>query len=401
MKQKMKSMISIILVLAMSLILLISAYAANNAEAETKAAALKQLGLFKGVSDKNFDLDRAPTRIEALVMLIRILGKESEALNGNFKHPFVDVEPWADKYIGYAYENGLTKGVSATQFGAGEASSGMYLTFVLRSLGFDDSAGDFNYNEAGTFAASAGIVPSGVDTLHFLREDAVLVSWAALEANLKDGSTTLAGKLMTTEVFTSDEYGAARKTAEEMATVPTENISASNTYEVENGIALVKSMAELKGAMADAAVSEIEFNDAFNISEDITITKALLIVEKSVTNSAAMTVKAGITLGGVVFENTGSVTVTEGGLVGVYQTEFNNRGQFTADTVGKLDMDRGGQFKNYGTLKNTGTITVTDNGGNLFNAETGIIENNGVIDCTGYYKNDGTYTGTGKEPVGK
>ena len=68
---------------------------------EKLAADLKQLGLFKGVSDTNFDLNREPTRVEALVMLIRVLGKENTALNSNSNHPFLDVPDWADKYVSY------------------------------------------------------------------------------------------------------------------------------------------------------------------------------------------------------------------------------------------------------------------------------------------------------------
>ncbi|MDD2637132.1 MAG: hypothetical protein PHW82_16705, partial [Bacteroidales bacterium] len=93
---------SLILMLAMCLTMFTPVYSADTANAETKAAALKQLGLFKGVSDTNFDLNRAPTRTESLVMLIRVLGKEAEALNGSFSHPFTDVPSWADKYVGYA-----------------------------------------------------------------------------------------------------------------------------------------------------------------------------------------------------------------------------------------------------------------------------------------------------------
>jgi hypothetical protein len=50
--------------------MMLPAYAATP-EAETKAAALKQLGLFMGVSDTDFALDRAPTRLEVMDMLIR------------------------------------------------------------------------------------------------------------------------------------------------------------------------------------------------------------------------------------------------------------------------------------------------------------------------------------------
>lgn len=101
MKKKTKGIIAIILMLALSLATLMPAYGANSDGANVKAAALKQLGLFKGVSETDFDLDRAPSRTEALIMLIRMLGKESEALSGSWRHPFTDVDSWADKYIGY------------------------------------------------------------------------------------------------------------------------------------------------------------------------------------------------------------------------------------------------------------------------------------------------------------
>lgn len=144
MKKTVKGIISLIFVLALSLTIVLPAFAASTTEAETKAAALKQLGLLTGVSvpETNFDLDRAPTRTEALVMLICALGKESEALNGSWTHQFTDVDSWADKYVGYGYEKGLTKGVSITKFGTGNADSDMYLTFMLRALGYSDTVGN-------------------------------------------------------------------------------------------------------------------------------------------------------------------------------------------------------------------------------------------------------------------
>ena len=91
MKKTAKGILSLLLVLTLIFAMYIPAYAANPDEANGKAAALKQLGLFKGVSDTDFALDRAPTRTEALIMLIRAMGKESEALGGSWSHPFTDV----------------------------------------------------------------------------------------------------------------------------------------------------------------------------------------------------------------------------------------------------------------------------------------------------------------------
>lgn len=176
---------------------------------ETLASDLKTLGLFQGVSDTDFALGRAPTRTEALIMLIRVLGKESEALNGTWNHPFTDVAAWADCYVGYAYETGLTKGVSDTQFGTGTANAAMYLTFVLRALGYSDqTGGDFTWDNPFSLAKQVGILPDCVQTSSFLRADVVLVSYAALPVRLKNSPQTLAQKLMADGVFTQAAFDA-------------------------------------------------------------------------------------------------------------------------------------------------------------------------------------------------
>ena len=181
-----------------------SAFAAQE---ELVARDLQSLGLFKGVSQTDFALDRAPTRTEAIVMLIRVLGKEAEALEKSRRHPFTDVPAWADRYVGYAFENGLTSGVSATKFGTGDASSAMYLTFVLRALGYSDqNARDFTWDSPYRLASAAGILPEGADTGRFRRSDVVLVSYAALSSKLKDSDKTLAERLIEQGVFSRSDF---------------------------------------------------------------------------------------------------------------------------------------------------------------------------------------------------
>ena len=192
-----------------AVLLAVSAGAADLTKAEAKAAELKGLGLFRGVSDTDFDLNREPTRVEALVMLIRTLGEEQAALGGTFTHPFTDVPQWANNYVGYAYQKGLTNGVSATEFGSGNASAAMYVTFMLRALGYSDAAGDFKWDNPFDLARKAGIVTSEVDLSKFLRADVVEVSYAALSAKLKDGSKTLSERLIAAGVFPADKLKTA------------------------------------------------------------------------------------------------------------------------------------------------------------------------------------------------
>lgn len=174
---------------------------------ESIASDLKMLGLFKGVSETNFDLNREPSRTEALVMLIRFLGKDGEAINGKWNHPFTDVASWADKYVGYAYVNGLTNGVSSTKFGSGSANASMYLTFVLRALGYSDKNNmDFSWSNPYDIAGQIGILPDIVNTSKFLRSDVVSVSYAALSVNMKGSNQTMAGKLIDMGTFSSSQF---------------------------------------------------------------------------------------------------------------------------------------------------------------------------------------------------
>ena len=180
--------------------------ATNRIElAEQRAEILRELGLFEGVSDTNFDLERRPSRTEALIMLVRAMGKKQEALSGNWTHPFTDVPGYADPYVGYAYTLGLTEGISDTLFGGSEtAGAAVYLTFMLRALGYSDGEGaDFAWDDPYLLAGRVGLLPAGVNTVEFLRADVALVTFAALSSPLKDGSGTLGEKLTEAGQFTS------------------------------------------------------------------------------------------------------------------------------------------------------------------------------------------------------
>ena len=206
----MKKLIALVLCVALCASILcipVSAASSTLTREEDLAKDLKALGLFKGVSDTDFALDRAPTRVEALVMLIRVLGRESDALAKGGRHPFLDVPQWANSYVGYAYENNLTNGVSATKFGSSdEASASMYLTFVLRALGYSDKNGDFTWDNPYALARQAGVMNGNPNVLNFRRADVVLISYAALEAEVKGTGKTLAEKLIEAKAFSAAEY---------------------------------------------------------------------------------------------------------------------------------------------------------------------------------------------------
>ncbi|MDD2401039.1 MAG: hypothetical protein PHI90_01055 [Clostridia bacterium] len=398
MKQKVKIIISLALLLVMSMTMPI--YAANTAE--TQASALKQLGLFSGVSATDFDLDRTPTKVEAVVMLIRLLGTESETLNGDWSHPFTDVASWADKCIGYAYKNGLIKGISTTEFGTDNANFDMYLTFMLRALGYDDTAGDFVLNKPVALAKSIGILPNDMDTANFLRADVALVSWAALNTNLKDGSQTLAEKLINANVFTLEDYHAAMQITGENEIQP-----------LAEGEVIVSTFAELKLAVENTDISVIHLNSdleitselsferdndlAINIKKGVTLTvnDEFLQVGGTITNDGILIINSTFNRGICNFINNGSVTIKNSGTFNSGMSDTDNYGAFIVDTGGKLFIEKGSSFKNLGVLTNNGSTSITDGG--CFYNENGSIINNGTIDLYSYFNGDiATITGTGK-----
>ena len=178
----------------------------DYARAGTSSTLLGKLGLMQGTGS-GFDLLRAPNRAEALTMLIRLLGKEDEALLCSLPHPFADVPQWASPYVGYAYYYGITQGVSDTEFGSYAAvSANEYLTFVLRALGYDSGeGGDFSWDSPYALACSVGILPSGVNTSEFLRADMAIVSAAAVSCRLKNSTDTLAHRLVAQRSVTSGQ----------------------------------------------------------------------------------------------------------------------------------------------------------------------------------------------------
>lgn len=110
---------------------------------ETLAASrLTLLSLFHGTS-RGSELSRAPNRAEAAAMLVRLLGKEAEAADASYAHPFLDVPAWADAYVGWLWRQGLSRGLSATRFGSTlPVDAKMYGAFLLRALGYADEEGD-------------------------------------------------------------------------------------------------------------------------------------------------------------------------------------------------------------------------------------------------------------------
>ena len=186
-------------VLAAALLLTAAmAVTASASDYDAVAEDLAAIGVFRGTSD-GFELDRAPTRSEAAIMLVRLLGAEDEARDayaaGQLTMPFTDVGATAAPYVAYLYQQGITNGTSATKFGTGVCGAQNYVVFLLRALGYEDGT-DFQYADALAFAQEKGFYDPLMFPGTFLRDDLAAVTYQALGTDLKDGSTYLLKSLI-------------------------------------------------------------------------------------------------------------------------------------------------------------------------------------------------------------
>lgn len=182
------------------------------------ALALQSLGLMRG-TDKGFELERGATRLEALIMFLRLIGEEDAALAYSGTQPFTDLPVWGGgapaKYVGYAWSKGYTNGVSETRFGANDpVTFEMYATFILRALGYSETAGDFSWVTAPADAVKLGVLTAyereSIARRSFCRDSMAYISWEALDARNARGEKLYA-KLINADVFTSQEYRTATR----------------------------------------------------------------------------------------------------------------------------------------------------------------------------------------------
>jgi len=182
------------------------------------AAALKKLHLFKGSFTgygEGFDLEVSPTRLQALIMFIRVMGEEEAALAWSGPLAFEDLQTGtqAERYVGYAKEKGYTNGYTATEFRGGQkVNAYQYTEFLLRAMGYS-SAENTKIGDSLDRAVLSGLLTERDREMllkdPFLRAELVYLSFNSLDRALSDGSGTLASALIGKGVFTEAEMADA------------------------------------------------------------------------------------------------------------------------------------------------------------------------------------------------
>ncbi len=212
----MKKRFFAIVLAAVMMIAAIVPAAAYTVKQQNTADALNELGLFQGMGPAvGYALDQNLTRAQGITLLVRMIGKEAEALEGTYRTPFVDVPAWAAGYVGYAYTNAITNGMGPDKFGSDvQLNDYMFLTLVLRALGYSDAGenAQFTWNDPYELAKKVGLIDIAAADGSFTRGDAVDVFWKAMSAEIVGKNMTLAQSLIEQGIFTAEQFAAAEVT---------------------------------------------------------------------------------------------------------------------------------------------------------------------------------------------
>lgn len=157
------------------------------------AEKLSQIGIteMKSRTDPNHEV----SRIESIVLIVRLMGKETEAQKLMGKSIFTDVPEWGTGYANFAYENDITKGIGDGKLGSNDnITENEYFTFLLRVLGYGSE--DFEQSAAVDYARSIGLIEDINEFSPFLREQLYKASYLALSQKCKNSNATLTDKLI-------------------------------------------------------------------------------------------------------------------------------------------------------------------------------------------------------------
>lgn len=206
-----KKFISALLTVAMSLSIAAVPVWASTYKYEIEAAALNELGLYKGINESYFDPDLGSNldRQTGVVMLLRMFGQEDEAKSLTYERAnsilskFKDsgkIADWSKKQVAYAVDKGYVKGYADdSTFRPLAALNGKaYCSLILQQLGYN---GDFEYDRAATKLSDVGgLTSSQANAFNsdtpITKDSLVGISYGALKAKYKSNGEKLVTALV-------------------------------------------------------------------------------------------------------------------------------------------------------------------------------------------------------------
>ena len=165
---------------------------ADNVEA---IEVMKAVSVMVGDENGNFNPDKNVTRAEMAVVMANLLDLQVEDFVGA-SIPFTDVPEWAHAYVAACYADGITGGISATQYGSNHSVTATQAALMLlKALGYFQYSSDFGTDwQVATIkqASNVGLF-EGIDSARnaaMTRNEVAQIALNALESTLVEPDGT-------------------------------------------------------------------------------------------------------------------------------------------------------------------------------------------------------------------
>lgn len=159
---------------------------------EEAIAVIQAAGIMTGDDKGNFNPDANITRNEMAVVMVNMLGLDTDDFAGAAS--FTDVPAWAADYVDACYANGIVSGVSATQYnGAANVTTAEAALMMLKALGYFEYKGFDNWLLDTIKQASKIDLLDGIDakaTGYLTRNDVAQLALNTLEATCVEETAT-------------------------------------------------------------------------------------------------------------------------------------------------------------------------------------------------------------------
>ena len=165
---------------------------ADNVEA---IEVMQAVSVMVGDENGNFNPDKNVTRAEMAVVMANLLDLQVQDFVGA-SIPFTDVPEWARAYVAACYADGITGGISATQYGSNNSVTATQAALMLlKALGYFQYSSDFGTDwQVATIkqASNVGLF-EGIDSARnaaMTRNEVAQIALNALESTLVEPDGT-------------------------------------------------------------------------------------------------------------------------------------------------------------------------------------------------------------------
>ena len=165
---------------------------ADNVEA---IEVMQAVSVMVGDENGNFNPDQNVTRAEMAVVMANLLDLQVEDFVGA-SIPFTDVPEWARAYVAACYADGITGGISATEYGSNNSVTSVQAALMLlKALGYFQYSSDFgtDWQVATIREASSNDLFDGVNSARnaaLTRNEVAQIALNALEATMVEPDGT-------------------------------------------------------------------------------------------------------------------------------------------------------------------------------------------------------------------